>query len=198
MSPPRPRAFEGVLRCQPTGRAHRVRPVKFHVRPIAESNLLFEQAHHLARLALPHQTGPLSLIEAVENFNPVPWCPHDLGFRPPIEQGNGCRVMRVAPTFVSEPPRGVGVTPHFLSDRRNAAPSNFGAFGSPTARFSASCRVIRGRRLLGVRRLGWRCAVDIVVLIPKSCCLLLRPRQDARRTGGMGRHYANGAPDPDR
>ena len=169
------RHSEGVARCQLTGGAHSVRPANFRVLPVTEPNLLFEQAYHLVRLALPDQTGPFSLIEAVENLNPVPRSPQDLSFRTPVEQGDGHRVVSVPPAFVSQPPGGIGVTPQFLSECKNAAPSNLGALGLPTARFSASCGVIRGGLAFGVRSLVWPGAVDVAVFMQRKRCLPIRP-----------------------
>ena len=57
-------------------------------------------------------------------------------------------MLHVAPALVTQPPRGVRVQPHFLSDARKAVPSNFAASARPTARFSASLRVIFGLKFL--------------------------------------------------
>ncbi len=172
--------FEGVFVRKFTCCANSLGPGKFHVRPVAEPNLLFEQTDEPARLASPDEAGSLSLIEAVEHFNALPRRPQDLRLRLPVEERNGGSVMDVAPGFVSQPPGGVGVAPHFLSERRKATPSNFVALGSPTARFSASCLVIRGRALWGLRGLARPLPMDTAVFMRRRLCRQLRSM--SRRT----------------
>src|ERR1017187_6085602 len=60
---------------------------------------------------------------------------------------------------VSQPPRRVGIQFHFLSDARNAVPSNLKPLGSPMARASASLRVILGAAPLLTTNLGFPLAV---------------------------------------
>jgi hypothetical protein len=123
-------------------RADGVSPFKFDVWPIAKTNLLFEQSNQLPRLARVNQACAFNLTETVEYLDTLPGCSDDLSVRFTVEECDGRSVMNVAPTFVSKPPGGIRVNPHFLSDRRKAVPSNFGALGSPTALCRASRFVI--------------------------------------------------------
>ena len=89
----------------------------------------------------------------------LPGRPQHLRFRHAIEKAQSGRMLDVAPALVTQPPRSIRVQPHFLSDTRKAAPSNFGAPALPTARVSASLRVIFGLRLLLTTNLGFPLAV---------------------------------------
>src|SRR4029453_4646284 len=137
------RPFERMLSTQFAGRSHGISPIELDMWPVAHTHLLFERTNHGARFPLVDQTGVLSLAKRIENFNALPRRPQHAGVGFAIEKRNRRSVMYVSPALVSQPPRGVGVDVHFLSERRNAAPSNV-ARRFPTARFSANCRVMRG------------------------------------------------------
>ena len=125
--------------------ANGARPVELKVCPIAKPHFLFEKTNQLTGFAGIDQPGTLCLPECVEDLNALPRSPENLRVRFAVEERDCIRMMRVATTFVSESPRGVRVDSHFLSERRKTTPSNFGAFASPTARFSARRRVMRRR-----------------------------------------------------
>ena len=72
-----------------------------------------------------------------------------------IEEAQRRMVMCVPPTFVGEPPRGVRVESHFLSEERKPTPSKLGSAGFPIERFSASSRVIFAWELLRTKNLGF-------------------------------------------
>lgn len=74
--------------------------------------------------------------------------PHNLSVGFAIEETDRRRMVNVPSALVGEPPRRVCVKLHFFREQRKAAPSNFGALESPTARLSASRRVMRGRGAL--------------------------------------------------
>lgn len=99
----------------------------------------------IARLARSNQSGAFRLSERIEDLDPLPRRPQNVRLRFAVKERNGCGVMRVATAFVGQPPRSVRVNRHFLSERRNATPSNFGAWLSPTARFSARHFVMHKR-----------------------------------------------------
>jgi len=172
--------LERVVRRQFTCCPDRLGPAKFDVRPVPEPNLLFEQPDDLARLAVADDPRSFSLIKTVEDLNPLPGCPQDLGFRFAIKQGQSCRVMDVAPGLLSQPPGGVGVAPHFLSERRNATPSNLGALASPTARFSASGLVMRSPPGMRGASLVRPLLTEVAVFISRQDCRLLQETSSGR------------------
>src|SRR5262249_12019461 len=136
---------ERVFGRQVAGCAHGLSPIELDVWPVAEPDLLLKEPNQLARLTVADHSGAFRLTETIEDLHSLPRCPNHFGRSLGIKESYRGRVMIIAPAFVSEPPGGVRVNPHFLSERRKATPSNRGALGSPTARFSASRRVIRGR-----------------------------------------------------
>ena len=91
----------------------------------------------------------------------MPRSPDDPRQRMMVKQRDRNLVVRVPARLVGQPPRRVRVNRHFLSVRKNATPSNFGLVGSPTARASASSRVMRGRVFSASLRFGLRAAVFI-------------------------------------
>jgi len=63
-----------------------------------------------------------------------------------------------------------GSRAHFLSERRKATPSSLAALGSPTARFSASRRVILGRLRFEGSSLLWPSGVVVAVFTLMQRC----------------------------
>src|ERR1700743_3879359 len=127
------------------GGSEGVRPVKFDVRPISDSHFLFEQSDHSLRFALSENAGAFGLAETVQDFNALPRSPNNFRIRFLIKEPNCIGMMNIVATFVGEPPRSVGIQLQFLSEARNAVPSNFFPLGFPTARDSASLLVILGQ-----------------------------------------------------
>lgn len=182
------RMFSGQLASGANGRG----PVELDVRPVAEPHFLFEEPNQLARLADPHQTCPLCLTEAVEHLDPVPRSPDNMCLGFATEESDRSRVMEVPPALVREPPRGVRIEPHFFRERRKAAPSNLGAFGSPTARFSATRLVMRGRDAAGGACLVWPFAGADAVLMQDNDDACMAQRQvclDSRRSRELRQKY---------
>jgi hypothetical protein len=123
-------------------RAHRFEPMsssKACGRPDAYAQL--------TGFSTPNEASVLNLAEPIKNFDALPGRPEHFGIRLAVKQRDGDPVMAVLPALVSQPPGRIGVHPHFFSDFRKATPSNFAALALPTARLSASFRVMRGRAL---------------------------------------------------
>jgi hypothetical protein len=145
-----------------------VPPIELGMRPVTKTDFLLEQANLIARVSGVDGADTLQLTKRVEDFNAMPRGPNNFRLRMVVEQSDRDEVVRVPARFVGEPPRSIRVNGHFLSVRRNATPSNFGLVGSPTARASASSRVMRGRGFSAVLRFGLRGAVFIGV---GWCCV---------------------------
>ena len=141
--------------------ANGVPQVEFGVRPVAEADFLFEETDLIAGVSRIDGSYPLRLSKGVEDLDAMPGRPKDFRLWMPVEQGDRCVMACIPARLVGQPPRSVRVNGHFLSPRKNATPSNFGFVGSPTARASASSRVIRGRVLSVALRFGL-CAVAFI------------------------------------
>src|SRR4051794_2709477 len=111
------------------GGAHGVRPVELDMGPVAPPDFLLEKTDDLPRFTLAKQARPFGLAKPVQDLDALPGCPEHLCVGLSLKQ-NQCRLMLdVLAALVAQPPRGIGIQFHFLSEARKAVPSKVGASG---------------------------------------------------------------------
>ena len=142
--------------------ANGILPIELGMRPVAEANFLFEETDQFAGFPCNNDSRPLKLAQRIEDLDALPWRPDDLNIWKYIEYLNGSAVVGIIGDLASDPPRCVPIDHHFFNVRRNATPSNL-PLPPPTARASASSRVMRGRVLPTTLRFGLCVAVFIGV-----------------------------------
>ena len=133
--------------------ANGILPIELGMRPVAEANLLFEETDQFAGFPCNNDSRPLKLAQRVEDLDALPWRPDDLNIWKEIEDLNGSAVVGIIGDLASDLPRGVPIDRYFFNVRRKATPSNL-PLPPPTARASASSRVMRGWVLPATLRFG--------------------------------------------